>query len=159
MKWIMSSVAVLVAAELSVGAAAQSSGTMGKGDKMDKMKMKDTTYTGCVEAGSEPGSFALTHLAADDHMGKDAMRKDTMGDDTMKNDTMAKDSMSKGAMAPTALSVTSSSVNLSKHLGHTVSVTGSPVHGKMDTMGKGTIGKGASAFTVKSLKMVAASCS
>ncbi len=164
MKWIMSSVAVLVAAVLSVGAAAQSNGTMGKGDKMNKMAMKDSTYTGCVEAGSEPGSFTLTHLAAENHVGKDAMKKDTMGKDTMgkdtmKTDTMAKDSMSKHAMAPMALSVTGSSVDLGKHLGHKVSVTGSPAHGKMDSMGKDTMGKGASAFTVKSLKMVAASCS
>src|SRR5260370_19850 len=109
MKWIMSSVAVLVAAVLSVGVAAQSNGTMGKGDKMNKMEMKDSTYTGCVETGSEPGSFTLTHLAAEDHMGKDAMKRDTMGKDTMKKDTMAKDSMSKDAiapMAPMALSVT-----------------------------------------------------
>src|SRR5260370_18198602 len=104
MKWIISSVAVLVAAVLSVGAAAQSSGTMGKGDKMNKMEMKDTTYTGCVEAGSEPGSFTLTHLAAEEHMGKDAMKKDTMGHDTMKKDTMTKDSMAKDAMTPMALS-------------------------------------------------------
>ena len=159
MKWIMSSVAVLVAAVLSMGSAAQSNGTMGKGDKMNKMEMKDTAYTGCVEAGSEPGSFTLTHLAAEEHMGKDAMKKDTMGKDTMKTDTMAKDSMSKHAMAPMALSVTGSSVDLGKHLGHKVSVTGSPAHGKMDAMGKDTMGKGASAFTVKSLKMVAASCS
>src|SRR5260370_20152943 len=114
MKWIMSSVAVLVAAVLSVGAAAQSNGTMGKGDKMNEMEMKDSTYTGCVEAGSEPGSFTLTHLAAEDHMGKEAMKKATM----------AKDSMAKDAMAPMALSVTGSSVDLSKHLGHKVSVTG-----------------------------------
>jgi hypothetical protein len=153
MKWIISSVAVLVAAVLSVGAAAQSSGTMAKGAKMDKMAMKDTTYIGCVEPGSEPGSFALTHLAADDHMGKDAMKKDTM-----KKDTMAMDSMAKDAMAPMALSVTGSSVDLSKHLGHKVSVTGSPAHGKIDSMGK-DMGKGATAFTVNSLKMVAASCS
>src|SRR5712692_1899004 len=83
MKWIMASVAALVAAVLSVGAAARSSGTMGKGDKMDKMEMKDTTYTGCIEAGSAPGIFTLTHLAADDHIGKDAMKKETMGKDTM----------------------------------------------------------------------------
>ena len=37
MKRIMSSVAVLVAAVLSVGVAAQSNGTMGKGDKMTEM--------------------------------------------------------------------------------------------------------------------------
>jgi hypothetical protein len=63
MKRIMSSVAVLVAAVLSVGVAAQSNGTMGTGDKMDKTEMKDSTYTGCLEAGGEPGSFTLTHLA------------------------------------------------------------------------------------------------
>ena len=39
MKWIMSSVAVLVAAVLWVGVAAQSNGTVGKGDKMNKMEM------------------------------------------------------------------------------------------------------------------------
>jgi pentapeptide MXKDX repeat protein len=112
-----------------------------------------------VEAGSEPGSFTLTHLAAEDHMGNAAMKKDAMGKDTMKKDTMVKDNMSNHAMAPMALSVTGSSVDLGQHLGHTVSVTGSPAHGKMDAMGKDTMGKGASAFTVKSLKMVAASCS
>jgi hypothetical protein len=156
MKWIISSVAVLVAAVLSVGAAAQSSGTMGKGTKMDKMEMKDTTYIGCVEPGSEPGSFALTHLATDDHMGNDAMKKDTM-----KKDTMAMNGIAKDAMAPMALSVTGSSVDLSKHLGHKVSVTGSLAHEKMDAMDKRTMGKvtSASAFTVKSLKMVAATCS
>ena len=159
MKRIMSSVAVMVAAVLSVGVAAQSNGTMGKGDKMNEMEMKDTTYTGCVEAGSEPGSFTLTHLAAEDHMGNAAMKKDAMGKDTMKKDTMVKDSMSNDAMAPMALSVTGSSVDLGKHPGHTVSVTGSPAHGKMDSIGKDTMGKGASAFTVKSVKMVAASCS
>jgi pentapeptide MXKDX repeat protein len=153
---IMASVAVLVAAVLSVVAGAQSSGTTGKGDKMDKMdkmEMKDTTYTGCVEAGSAPGTFALTHLGADDHTGKDAMKKETMG-----KDTMAKDGMSKDAMAPTTLSLTGSTVDLSKHLGHRVSVTGSAAHGKVDAMGD-RMGKGAPAFTVKSVKMVAASCS
>jgi len=45
-----------------------------------------------------------------------------------------------------------------------VSITGSAAHGKMDAMGKDTMAndammKDASAFTVKSLKMVAASCS
>ena len=100
----------------------------------------------------------LTHVAAD-AMGKKAMMKDTM-----KKDTMAKDTMSKEAMAPTALTLSSSLVDLSKHMGHKVSITGSAAHGKMDAMGKDTMAKDAmmkdaSAFTVKSLKMVAASCS
>jgi hypothetical protein len=75
MKWTISSVAVLVAAVLPMAVVAQSGGTMAKGDKMDKMEMKDTTYTGCIEAGSTTGTFTLTHLAADDHMGKDTMGK------------------------------------------------------------------------------------
>src|SRR6267142_1836917 len=111
MKWMMCSVAMLVAIVLPVVAGAKS-GTTAKGDKMDKMEMKDTTYTGCIEVGSTAGTFTLTHVA-DDHMAKDAMKKDAMKKDTMKSDTMAKDGMAK------------------------------------DT----------SAFTVKSLKMVAASCS
>ena len=153
MKMIISSVATVVAAVLSVAASAQSVGTMAKGDKMDQMA-KDQTYTGCVEAGTPGGTFMLTHIAAD-HMGKDAMQKDTM----------AKDNMSKDAMAPTTLTLASSSVDLSKHLGHKVSITGSPAaHGKMDAMkkdamAKDAMAKDASAFTVKSLKMVAASCS
>jgi len=148
MKWMMSSVGVLLAAVLSVSVVAQSGGAAANGGKMDKMAMKDTTYTGCVEAGGAPSRFMLTHLAADDHMGKDAMKKDTM----------AKDGMSKDAMAPTTWSLASSSVDLSKHLGHKVTVTGSPAQGKMDTMGKDAMGKGAPVFTVTSLKMVAASC-
>ena len=135
MKWMMSSVGALVAAVLSVSVLAQSDGTAANGGKMDKMAMKDTTYTGCVEDGGAPSSFTLTHLAADDHMGKDAMKKDTMKKDTMKKDTMAKDGMSQDAMAPPTWSLASSSVDLSKHLGHKVTVTGSPARGKIDAMG------------------------
>ena len=147
MKWMMSSVALLVAAVLPVAVGAQS-GTMAKGDKMDKMKMKDATYTGCIAAGTAAGAFVLTH-AVDGHMGKDAMKKNTMAKDTMAATTMA---------------LTSASVDLGKHLGHKVSVTGTAAHGKMDAMGKDTMAKDAiakdgPAFTVKSLKMVAASCS
>ena len=153
MKWMMSSVGALVAAVLSVSVVAQSAGTAANGGKMDKMAMKDTTYTGCVEAGGAPSSFTLTHLAADDHMGKDGMKKDAM-----KKGTMAKD-----AMVQPTWSLASSSVDLSKHLGHKVTVTGSPAQGKMDAMGKDTMGKdamgkSAPVFTVTALKMVAVSC-
>src|SRR5260221_7223467 len=107
MKSMMWSVALLVAAVLPVAVSAQA-GTMAKGDKMDKMEMKDATYTGCIAAGTAAGTFMLTHVA-DDHMGKDAMKKDAMKNDAMKKDTMA---------------LTSASVDLGKHLGHKVSVTG-----------------------------------
>src|SRR5258707_888412 len=112
MKSMMWSVAMLVAVVLPVAAGAQS-GTMAKGDKMDKMEKKDATYTGCIEAGGTAGTFVLTHVA-DDHMAKDAMKKDTMKKDTMEKDTMA-----------TTLTLSSTSVDLSKHVGHKVSVTGS----------------------------------
>jgi hypothetical protein len=72
----------------SVAVGAQSSGTMARGDKMDKMEMKDTSYTGCIEAGSATDVFTLTHLAAADRVGKDMLKKDAM-----KNDTMAKERM------------------------------------------------------------------
>ena len=147
MKWMMSSIGVL-AALLSVSLVAQSGGAAANGGNMERMAMKDVAYTGCVEAGSAPSRFMLTHLAADDHMGKDAMKKDTM----------AKDGMSKDAMAPTMWSLASSSVDLSQHLGHKVTVTGTTAHGKMDAMGKDAMGKSAPVFTVTSLKMVAASC-
>ena len=125
MKWRMSSVAILVAAVSSVAVGAQSGGTMAKGDKMDKMEMMDANYTGCLEAGSAAGTFMLTHVATADHMGKDMMKKgaaakDTMAKDTMAKDAMAKDGMSHESMAPTTLTLTGSSVDLSKHLGHSV---------------------------------------
>ncbi len=154
MKWSMSSVAILVAAVSSVAVGAQSGGTMAKGDKMDKKEMMDANYTGCVEAGSAAGTFMLTHVATADHMRKDMMKKDAM-----EKDTMTKNSVTKDAMAPTTLTLTGSPVDLSKHLGHKVSITGSLAHEKMDAMEKGTMGKSAPTFTVKSLKMVAATCS
>jgi pentapeptide MXKDX repeat protein len=155
----MSSVAILVAAVSSVALAAQSGGTMAKGDKMDKMEMMDANYTGCIEAGSAAGTFMLTHVATADHMGKDMMKKDAMAKDNMAKDAMAKDGMSHESMVPTTLTLTGSSVDLSKHLGHKVSITGSLAHEKMDSMEKGTMGTSTSTFTVKSLKMVAATCS
>jgi len=159
LKLMMSSGGALIAAMLSVTVAAQSGGTSANGGKMDKMAMKETIYTGCVEADSAPTSFMLTHLAADDHMGKDAMKKDAM-----KKDTMAKDAMSKDTMAPTTWSLASSSVDLSRHVGHKVTVTGAPAQSKMDAMGKDAMGKdamgkSAPVFKVTALKMVAASCS
>ena len=45
MQWMMPSVGVLVAAVLSGSVAAQSNSTAANGGKMDKMAMKDTTYT------------------------------------------------------------------------------------------------------------------
>ena len=131
MKCMISSAAI-VALALSVGVRGQSGGTMAKDDKMGKMDAPTKTYTGCVAAGVEMGTFTLTQAMADDHMGKDTMAHD---------------------MSMT-MTVSSKTVDLSKHIGHKVTVTGSSGPDKMDAMGKNM-----SAFTVKSLKMVSASCS
>ena len=164
MKWNLSGIAILVAAVCSVAVAAQSGATMVKGDTMSKMEMKDTTYTGCIEAGSTDGSFTLTHLSSDERMGKEMMKPGAMKNDGMAKDNMAKDPMTKehmglDAMTPTTVNLASVSIDLRKHLGNKVSVTGSLAYEKMDAMGKGTMSKATSTFTIKSLKMVAASCS
>ena len=168
MKWSMSGVAILVAAVCSVAVAAQSGETKVKGDTMSQMEMKDTTYTGCIEAGSSSDRFTLTHLSGDGLMGKEmkpaamkngSMAKDQMAKDTMAKDTMANEQMDHDVMTPTTLRLASSSIDLRKYLGHKVSVTGSLAHEKVDAMGKGTMSEATSTFTVKSLKMVAASCS
>ena len=163
MKWSMSGVAILVAAVCSVAVAAQSGETKVKGDTMSQMEMKDTTYTGCIEAGSSSDRFTLTHLSGDGLMGKEmkpaAMKNGSMAKDQMAKDTMANEQMDHDVMTPTTLRLASSSIDLRKYLGHKVSVTGSLAHEKVDAMGKGTMSKATSTFTVKSLKMVAASCS
>jgi hypothetical protein len=87
------------------------------------------------------------------------MKNDNMAKDGMAKDTMAKEHMGHDATTPTTLSVASSSIDLRKYLGHKVSVTGSLAHEKMDAMDKDSMSKATSTFTVKSLKMVAASCS
>ena len=70
-----------------------------------------------------------------------------MGKDAMKKDTMGKDAMAK------PMTIESKTIDLAKHVGHKVSVTG-PAMG----MAKDTMGKGMPAWSVTSLKMVAATC-
>ena len=120
MKWRMWSVALMIVVVLPVAAGAQKA----KGEKG-----KDSTYTGCIEAESTAGTVMLTHLAAD-QMGKDVGKKAAKG--------------KKDKPVPKTIILTSAALDLSKHVGHEVSVTGSVVDGK---------------FTVKSLTMAAASCS
>lgn len=134
---------------------AQAGGTMSKGDGMDKMakpgkmaKMEKmdtrTTYTGCLEAGGAPGTFVLTHAdRMDGSMHAGSMEKEAMADEAMAHDMMQ----------PASLRVASTSVGLTKHLGHKVSVTG------MTSNRKDSMGAEESTFTIKTLKMVASSCS
>jgi len=147
----------MVAVALSVGAmgvqAAGQAGTMGKMDKP-----METSYTGCVEAGSTAGSFVLTHAATSDMMGKDMMAKEAMPKDDMKKDAMKSKGMagSNDAMKSTdtmepkemTLGLSSKSVDLSKHVGHKVTVTGTA----------GEMMHDMKTFTVSKLQMIAGSC-
>jgi cell envelope opacity-associated protein A len=160
MKWMGSSVMVVVA--VSVAASAQSARGMDAPMKSEKMEM---TYTGCVESVNHGSSFLLTHIA-DDHQ---AMNHDmaTMKDDmAMKKDDMAmkKEMAAKGQTMPSddmrdepvmskALILTGSS-NVKKHVGHKVTVMGS-----LSADAMGSMRDKPETLSVRSLKLVAKSCS
>jgi hypothetical protein len=93
------------------------------------------TYTGCVERAAA-GHYTLSHVTPADAMTHEPMKQDAMGP-------------MKDSMAPEALGLSSSSINLNRHVGHKVSVSGT----------QGDAMSGVTTFTVKSLKMVAKSCS
>jgi len=135
---------------MSAAVLAQSAGTMDKGKASGSMnKMSDeTTYTGCLEKGNAARTFVLTHANR-----ADSMQHDSMKDDAMKKDAMAKETMNHDMMTST-VNLASSKVDLNKHVGHKVTVSGSD-----DAMGKGEAGMMSPTFTVKTLKMVAKSCS
>lgn len=124
--------------------AATAQDTMSKPMAMGKEK----TYTGCLQSGPTAGTFTLAHPVAEMAMGKDAMAKDAMAKDAMAKDAMGKDAMAKGAMEMPALSITSKNIDLIKHLGHKVAVTGA-----VDAMSKDP-----HAFSVSALKMIATPC-
>ena len=117
MQWSSANVTILVVGMLSVGVVAQTGGTMARDQMAGKMDMTDTTYTGCIEAGSADGMFTLTHVA-EDHMGKGMMK------DSKDKGAMSGEHMEHDAMAPTTLSLTGTAVDLRKYVGHKVAVTG-----------------------------------
>jgi hypothetical protein len=143
-KWTVVVAAVAVAAAVGVRAQAGGDTGMGKG-KMDKPMAKAMTYTGCIAAGSQPGTYMLTHMASD------------MG---MKKDTMGKDTMSKDAM-PSSMTLMGTKVDFSKHVGHKVSVTATMEKAdgmaKTDAMAKPGTMPGMS-LMVTSMKMMGTSC-
>ena len=135
--WMTPALAIVAIATMTHVVVAQ--------DKMAKPMGKEKTYTGCLATGEMSGTFTLTNPMAEMAMGGDAMKKETMG----------KDSMAKPMV------IESKTIDLAKHVGHKVSVTGpdsSMTMGKPDAMGKGTMGKAMPAWSVTSLKMVAATC-
>jgi hypothetical protein len=146
MRAMILSVAAGVTGMFVVAVGAQSdAGRMA--NHSDHMMAQDVTYTGCLESGTTgAGMFVLTHPAMMDGDKKGAMMKDSG-----KMDTMAHDMSEHTAMSMT-LKVSTTGLDLRKHLGHKVSVTGSVSEGMKDA------GTDQSTLTVKSLKMVAKSC-
>lgn len=165
MKRTMSVIAASLIATWA-GVAAQSGGSMSQGGKMegkmegkmDAMARMDVTYMGCLEA-TESGTYRLTHAVAEgDGMAGHSMKQE----EPMKKDGMAGE-MKKSETMSDSLALTSEAVNLSKHVGRRVSVTGSPAR-KMDMMAKDGMAKdgmakGSPAFSVKSMTVIARSCS
>jgi len=170
MKWSVLCVAIQAAAVASL-AATQSSGDM----KMSQENVSAVMYTGCIEAASPGGTFTLTHVAAVDGMSKagmskdgmskndmakggmskNDMAKDGMAKDSMKADTMSMEKMDHDSMAPAVIGLmTKPSIDLKKHVGQRVSITGIPVHGQMN--GAGT---DVASLNVASVKTIAKSCS
>ena len=127
-------------ATLSQGAGAQDQKT----NKMERMKSA-SSYTGCLQR-SQDGAFTLTHAMASTSGGNKAMMKDSMATDPMGKEPT--DSMMKNAMEP-VLELSSSSVHLDKHVGHKITIGGIA----SDAMG------GMPTFSVKSIKVIASSCS
>jgi hypothetical protein len=137
--------------------SAQSGGTMSKGmsdGKMDKMSM-DKSYTGCLEKDAQSGAYSLAHVTMAGMM-KDGMAKDGAAKDGMMMD---KDMW---------LAVTSKDVDLSKHVGHKITVLGTgamPMAMSKDmnkkpadkTMAKDK-SMDMSSFTIKSVTMVSSTC-
>jgi ABC-type iron transport system FetAB permease component len=155
MKWMMS---ILTAAFMTTGAgvAAQSGSSMNQDKKMDgmaKMAGMDATYTGCIEAAGS-GKFTLAHAVA----ATGGMAADSMKEPSMKKNEMATATMKKDTMMSSTLTLSSTTVDLSKHVGQKVSVTGS-LAPTMTSMDKGATAKEPAGFTVNSLNRVSGSCS
>jgi len=145
--WILTTVVVTMSVTAAVGA--QSTSAVGKPSKVDAMTM---TYTGCVESVNHGGAFLLTKIDSPESM-HDDMAKKTDAAKTMKPETtpMADEKMDGMPSKSFALA---GSANLNKHVGRKVSVTGSLSEGSM-----GAMRQDVSTLTIKSLKVIAKSCS
>lgn len=150
----MATIAIAVVAALGVTLHAQH--PAGRHDQTAKQneKAETTTLTGCVAAGTEPGTFTLTNVTRE---GAAATKGAPAG--------------TSGTVKPMADSVMlmGSKVDLSKHAGHKVSVTGTPSdhaasgnHATTEKPGDHAktpaTGTAQTMLTVTSLKMVATSC-
>ena len=171
MNWVLGTAVVAMSVTAAVGA--QSAKAMHQPSKGDTMSM---TYTGCVESVNHGAAFLLTKVDSGGvesmHGDKTMKHHDDMAmkhdDMAMKHDDMARKSDAakpmqheKTAMAdekmdamPLKSFALAGSTDLNKHVGQKVSVTGSLSDGST-----GTKRQDVSTLTVKTLKVIAKSCS
>lgn len=150
---------LLGASILSVALAttvwAQSKDTM----RMDKGMAPMTgnaAYVGCIESVNHGARFILTHVsdgtAMNDTMKKPDSKMESMKHDDMKD--MKHDDMKSGdrmgMMAPESFALKTTAVDLRKHVGQKVSLTGTRAEGEGADM--------TPTLTVSALKVVAKSC-
>ena len=146
MKRLMTAICCASVIGLSSLAAAQTQSGSGSMDKMDKSKMgKEMKVTGCVmESTDNMGHFMLN--------------------DAMMNNEMKGGGMKEGSKP--MMSYMLMGGDLKAHVGHKVEVTGMMADSMMgndkmakDAMTKDSMGKSPmQTLTVKSVKMVAATC-
>ena len=165
-KWVLTTAVVALSVTAAVGA--QSETSMRQPSNGNAMSV---TYTGCVESANHGAAFLLTKIDSGGaesmhgdrtmkHHGDIAMKQD---DTAMKNSAvpmqqerapMADEKDEKmDAMTSKSFALAGPS-DLSKHVGQTVSVTGSLSNGTM-----GTMRQDVSTLTIKTLKVIAKSCS
>lgn len=146
---------IAIAAAVVLGVTLQAQHPAGGHDQTAKpsAKAKTTTLTGCVADGTEQGTFTLTNVTRE---GAAASKSAPAG--------------TSGTAMPMVDSVMlmGTKVDFSKHVGHKVSVTGTPFgaetrdHAKPDKPGDHAKTPQPAAnqamLTVTSLKMIAASC-
>jgi len=154
---VLTTAVVVMSVAAAVGA--QSAKAMHQTSKGDTVSM---TYTGCVQSVNHGAAFLLTNAdvgsAESMHGDKTMKHHDDMA---MKSDaaqmtkheqtTMADEKMD--AMSSKSFALTGAT-GLGKHVGQRVAVTGSLSEGSM-----GTMRQDLSTLTIKTLKVVAKSCS
>jgi hypothetical protein len=155
MNWMLTTAVVAMAG--TAAASAQSAKAMGTSSKSDAMGM---TYTGCVESVNHGAVYLLTRVArAESRHNGEAMKHN--GDMAMKGDAASRMQYEQAPMADPKMDAMSSksfalagSANLNKHVGQRISVTGAVSDPPM-----GTMRLDVPTLTVKTLKVIAKSCS
>lgn len=154
MKWLVSTVVLAISVTAAVGA--QSARPMGRPSKGDAMAI---SYTGCVEAVNHGGTFMLTMAERSGSMHGDMgmTHDDHMAATNGAGKTMQHDEapMADATMAGTSKAIAlAGSASIKKHIGQKVTVTGTLSDGMA-----GSMRQDVATLTVKTLKVLARSCS